>query len=154
MEFKHVMSRWDERFLELAETISSWSKDPSTQVGAVIVRPDRTVASMGFNGFPHSMPDHQQWLDNREEKYSRMIHAEINAVLHLRERANGYTIYTYPFMPCDRCMVQLAQSGIAHIKSYINTNERWEETFRKAKVYATQCGITLKLFDPATRMTA
>ena len=29
--------KWDKRFLELAKLVGSWSKDPSTQVGAVIV---------------------------------------------------------------------------------------------------------------------
>ena len=31
--------KWDDRFLELSGLIGSWSKDPSTKVGAVIVRP-------------------------------------------------------------------------------------------------------------------
>ena len=32
--------KWHGRFLDLAALISTWSKDPSTKVGAVIVRPD------------------------------------------------------------------------------------------------------------------
>jgi deoxycytidylate deaminase len=32
-------TKWDIRYLELAKHGSSWSKDPSTQTGAVIVRP-------------------------------------------------------------------------------------------------------------------
>lgn len=46
-----MLSKWDERFIELARLVATWSKDPSTKVGAVIVRPYRTVASVGFNGF-------------------------------------------------------------------------------------------------------
>ncbi|MCG8123835.1 MAG: cell division protein DedD, partial [Candidatus Thiodiazotropha taylori] len=30
------MTKWDTRFLGLAAYISAWSKDPSSQVGAVI----------------------------------------------------------------------------------------------------------------------
>ena len=29
--------KWQERYLDLAEEISKWSKDPSTQCGAVAV---------------------------------------------------------------------------------------------------------------------
>ena len=66
------IDKWDSRFLELAKLVSTWSKDPSTKTGAVIVRPDRSVASIGFNGFPVKMSDHQELYDNREEKYSRL----------------------------------------------------------------------------------
>ena len=30
-----MVSRWDQRFLDLAKQIASWSKDPSRQIGAV-----------------------------------------------------------------------------------------------------------------------
>ena len=39
------MQKWDLRFIELAKLVSTWSKDPSTKVGSVIVRPNKTVAS-------------------------------------------------------------------------------------------------------------
>ena len=35
---EHFSPAWDERFLSLAHHVSGWSKDPSTKVGAVIVR--------------------------------------------------------------------------------------------------------------------
>ena len=41
--------KWNVRFLDLARFIAAWSKDPSTKVGAVLVRPDRTIAAVGFN---------------------------------------------------------------------------------------------------------
>jgi len=34
------LARWDKKFLDLCGTVEKWSKDPSTQVGAVIVGPD------------------------------------------------------------------------------------------------------------------
>jgi deoxycytidylate deaminase len=39
--------KWDQRFMDLAAHVSTWSKDPSTKVGSVIVRLDRTVVSRG-----------------------------------------------------------------------------------------------------------
>ena len=61
--------KWDLRFLNLAQHIAEWSKDPSTKVGAIIASPDNKVISMGFNGFPQSMSDSAECLNNREEKY-------------------------------------------------------------------------------------
>jgi dCMP deaminase len=42
--------KWDKRFLDLAAHIAKWSKDPSTQVGCVVVGADREIRSTGFNG--------------------------------------------------------------------------------------------------------
>ena len=64
-----VSNKWDQRFLDIAKLVSTWSKDPSTQTGAVIVRPDRSVVSLGFNGFPKAMLDKDEWYNDRNEKY-------------------------------------------------------------------------------------
>ena len=44
-------SKWDVRFMRMAHEVASWSKDPSTKVGCVLVK-DRKIISMGYNGFP------------------------------------------------------------------------------------------------------
>src|SRR4051812_43949974 len=98
--------KWDRRFLQMARLVASWSKDPSTKCGAVIVRPDKTVASVGFNGFPKGTNDDDELYADRETKYSRVVHAEQNALIFAREPLDGYTMYTWPqgFGPtCDRC---------------------------------------------------
>ena len=41
-----IDNKWHNRFMELAEHVAQWSRDPSTKVGAVIVRPDKSVASV------------------------------------------------------------------------------------------------------------
>ncbi len=135
-------AKWDERFLGLAEHISGWSKDPSTKVGAVLVRGDKTVVSVGFNGLPRSMRDDVSRYDDRNEKYSRIIHAEMNAVLHAGENLRGTTIYTYPLGPCDRCTVHLIQSGVQRFVFPKQDNERWVESILKSKSYITECGCT------------
>lgn len=86
------VSLWDERFLKLAKEVSTWSKDPSTQTGAVIVGIDKHVISVGFNGFPRGMPDGTEIYANREEKYSRIIHCEMNALLYAHESVRGCTL--------------------------------------------------------------
>ena len=144
-----TITKWDHRFLDLAFTVSTWSKDPSTRVGAVIVRPDNTIASTGYNGFPMGMDDKTEYLENRDEKYSRVVHAEMNAILFAREPVKGYTLYTVPFMPCDRCFVHVAQAGIVRVvseKMEGEAAERWEPSFEKVRRYAKEMGIELTEF--------
>lgn len=63
------IGKWDGRFLDLAVLVGEWSKDPSTKVGAVLVRPDRTIAAVGFNGFPRGVLDHPERYEDRPTKY-------------------------------------------------------------------------------------
>jgi dCMP deaminase len=104
---------WDQRFLNLARLVASWSKDPRTQVGSVIVRPNRTIASLGFNGFPMGMNDEPALYNDRAVKHERVIHAEMNAILFATDPSlQGYTCYTWRRPPCPRCAVHLLQKGI------------------------------------------
>lgn len=140
----------DFEFLGMAEWISRWSKDPSTKVGAVIVRPDRSICSVGFNGFPQKMPDNPELYENREEKYSRIIHAEINAKIFTSEKLTGFTLYTFPMMSCDRCFVEMVQSGITRFVAPKATSEqlvRWGAAFDKVRRYAKECNVTLEEID-------
>lgn len=121
-------NKWDLRFLDLAELVGSWSKDPSTKVGAVITRGKRII-STGFNGFPVGVDDAPELYENREYKYEHIIHGEMNALLFAREDVIGTTLYTTPFMPCSRCAAMLIQAGIVRVVSYENHNPRWAGSF-------------------------
>jgi dCMP deaminase len=138
------MSEWDRRFLELGDLVASWSKDPSTKVGAVITDGHNSIISVGFNGFPRGMEDTPERLGDRDDKYSRTIHGEINALLHARgSLPEGCTLYTVPFMPCDRCVVQMLQGGIRRFVTRVATGERlerWGATFEKTRDYINECG--------------
>lgn len=139
------MNKWDNRFLDLAKFISTWSKDPSTQTGAVIVRPNKVIASVGFNGFPQNMPDVQEFYDNREEKYSRIVHCEMNALL-FANNVKGCTLYTYPFISCDRCFVHMLQAGITRFVAPKATEEqltRWGKSFERVRQYAKEANVEL-----------
>src|ERR1035437_2012178 len=104
------MADWDARFLELARLVSSWSKDPSTQVSAVITR-GKFVVSLGFNGHAKGVTDSPGRVENREVKYRTIIHAEINAILTAKQDLEGCTIYLWPFMPCSQCRSEERRVG-------------------------------------------
>ncbi len=142
-------TKWDLRFLDLAKLVSGWSKDPSTKVGAVITNGNRFI-SLGFNGFPKKMIDTEELYSDRDEKYSRIIHGEQNALIESRIDVNGFTLYTYPFMPCDRCFVIMAQAGIQRFVFPKPTEEqlgRWYNAFEKTNRYAVEMGLELAELD-------
>jgi len=105
---------WMYRFLEMAELVSTWSKDPSTKVGAVITR-DKKIISTGFNGFPPRIVDKEIWWNDRPEKYRRVVHAEMNAILHAKEDLSGCVLHVYPIPPCEICVPMVIASGITAV---------------------------------------
>lgn len=138
---------WDYRFLSMAGLVASWSKDPSTKCGAVVVRPDRTIVSTGYNGFPKGCDDNPEFYADRELKLARVVHAELNAILHAREPLNGYTMYTHPpgFGPsCDRCSAHIIQSGITrvvHVRDDSDFASRWKEPAERGLQMYEEAGV-------------
>jgi dCMP deaminase len=136
------MSKWDTRFIDLAKLVASWSKDPSTQVGAVIVDKDKRIVSTGFNGFPQGVDDEST---EREIKLLRTIHAEENALLFARRDVTGMTVYvTRP--PCARCAAKLIQSGVSRVVyplPPIDFIERWGNEMREAQAMFSQVGTVI-----------
>ncbi len=122
------------------------SRDPSTKCGAVIIRPNKTICSEGYNGFPKNMEDRDEWYGNRAEKYDRVIHAEMNAIKHAVEDIAGYTIYlTRP--PCKVCAKHLASWGIVevvwsdHSERSLTTEHKWDVA--RAKNILNDCGVKI-----------
>jgi dCMP deaminase len=108
---------WHEDFIRLAQFWADLrSKDPSTKVGAVIADVENQIVSIGYNGFPAGVLDHAELLDEKSEKYPRVVHAEANAILRAGERAVGANIYCTLF-PCSECAKLIIQSGICEVYS-------------------------------------
>ncbi len=108
------VKKWDFRFLELATVPASWSKDPSRQVGAVIVDTDRSIISVGYNGFARGVHDYEDRYKNKEIKYEMVVHAEINAILSARRDLRGSTLYC-TLLPCSRCAAIIINAGIKRV---------------------------------------
>lgn len=137
---------WDERFLRLAKEISTWSKDPSTQVGAVVVDVNRHIVATGYNGFPPGIRDDER-LESRSIKYDIVIHAEENCIIHGGSLV-GCTIYTYPLLPCSRCASKLIASGIRKVVSVPNDNERWIENINLSIELFREAGVFVHVRTP------
>ncbi len=149
--------KWDKRFLDLAEHISQWSKDPSTQVGAVIADKDNRIVSVGYNGFPKGVNDDEERYEDREQKYSLIVHAEINAILFAQKGLKNTTLYTWPLPPCERCAGFIIQSGLETVVSIdlfsdkegktTDRGYRWGESFEIAQKMFQESSVNMRIYE-------
>lgn len=139
---------WDKRFMDLAEHVSSWSKDPSTKVGAVVVDPKtRVVRGLGYNGFPRGVTDSEERLNDRPTKYSLVVHAELNAILNAKD-VEGCYLYVWPLFTCGECAKSIIQSGISRV-IVIQPNEgtSWANSFDIATKMYAESGVTVDIIQ-------
>ena len=117
--------KWDRTFMEMAVAISKMSKDPTTKVGAIIVSPDNTQISCGYNGFVCGINETpEKW--ERPKKYDYAIHAEENALLFCPFDTKESTIYC-THQCCHRCIKIVKQARIrrvVYLNEYINLEHK------------------------------
>ncbi len=143
-------SLWDKRFLDLARYVAQWSKDPSTQTGAVIVDPFRRVLSLGFNGFPRGVIDSPERLNDREIKYKMIVHCERNAIVYARTSVVGATLYTWPFASCSPCAGMVIQAGITRCVAPTPSDDilsRWRNDLEITGQMYKEAGVMLDILD-------
>lgn len=134
-------TKWDRRMLELAAHISSWSKDPSTQVGSVIYNDQFQILSVGYNGFPRGVVDDRIRYLDRETKLLFVAHAERNALDNCFVDCRGATLACTLF-PCNECAKSIIQRGITRIVSTPLPDDDWYRARHKH-------GISLTMFAEA-----
>jgi dCMP deaminase len=144
--------KWHERFLELADCIATWSKDPSRGVGAVIVSPMRQVLATGYNGLPRGFEDQPERLQ-RPVKYDLIVHAEMNAIIQCARNGIspvGATLYS-SFSPCIHCSLSIVQAGINRVvtRAIEKGDEDWSDSIEKSVVLFEEVGIEYLVLEPA-----
>ena len=143
---------WDEYFMALAKITAIRSKDPSSQVGAVIVDSNNRVLSIGYNGAPNGFADADfPWAREGEEletKYPYVCHGELNAISNFngnKQELHGAKIYVTLF-PCENCTKLIIQNGIKEViyacDKYANTNG-----VKASKIMLNKCGVKYRYFD-------
>ena len=140
---------WDEYFMSLAHLSAVRSKDPSTQVGAVIVDSNNRVVGLGYNGFPRGCDDNKfpweregEYLDT---KYAYVVHAELNAILNANKLIENCRLYVSLF-PCNECSKAIIQSGI---KEIIYESDKYKDLdqFKASKKMLEATGVKLRQLD-------
>ncbi|KAA0444226.1 MAG: dCMP deaminase family protein [Candidatus Thioglobus sp.] len=141
------ITKWDERYLRLAQEISTWSKDPSTQVGAVTVGSKKEVLSQGFNGFPRGIHDSNERYNNKSTKYSLVVHAEMNAIYNATYSGtslDGATLYIYGLPICSECAKGIIQVGIKKVIIEKSKElENWNDSVKLSKQMFDEAGVEL-----------
>lgn len=140
-----ISHRWHRRFLDLAAHVATWSKDPSTQVGCVLVNDQQQVVGMGYNGFPRGVKDEQERYDDRPTKYAMVVHAEANAILNAVGSTRG-TIAYVTHHPCASCSGLLIQAGIHCIITNPTPEglaERFKDSFAVSKVMLSESKVAI-----------
>lgn len=103
----------DDYYMGLAFFVASKSKDPNTQIGAVIVSGYNEPISTGYNGPPSNIDDELvDW--SRPAKYDFVIHAEINSITYAKSNLEGSTLYVTG-RPCKNCMLQIVSNKIKRV---------------------------------------
>lgn len=109
----HDRPSWDDTYISMARTLAKRSHDTQTQHGCVIVSQDMKPLSWGYNGFLAGIWD--DILPNtRPDKYTWMMHAEINAIMNARSSLSGGVAYITGH-PCVQCYQFMVASGISEI---------------------------------------
>lgn len=140
------MNKWDKRFFNMCELVASWSKDPSTKVGAVIVDNFNRVLSIGYNGFPRGVEDLSVRYLDCKTKYQMVIHAEENAILNATSSLENTTVYIYPLCPCSNCAARIIQAGIKTVKVLYKENNP-DRDYGPFKEMLNEAGVHLEIFN-------
>ena len=147
--FKGVrINKWDARWLEMAGIVSTWSKDPSTQIGAIAVK-DKRLISTGYNGFPRGIQDLDDRWNNREEKYKYVVHAEMNCIYNANyhnQSLKGSTMYIVGLPVCHECAKGIIQAGVIRVVAefkdaplkWAKSTEITEKMFKEAGIIYDQ----------------
>ena len=117
---------WDEYFMEMAELTAQRSTCIRRQVGAVIVREKRAIAT-GYNGAPRGLAHCEekggclrqklQIPSGQRHELCRALHAEQNAIIQAASMGHaieGGTIYI-THQPCVICAKMIVNAGIRRI---------------------------------------
>lgn len=143
-----MSAKWDTRFLGLAAHTSAWSKDPSSQVGAVITDGNRIV-SLGYNGFAAGVEDAPERLTDRNTKLNLTIHAEENAMIFAKRDLKGCTVYvTHP--PCPRCASKLIQDDIGRVVAIAPSEDflsRWADDLELSMQMYKEAGVEFVTYE-------
>lgn len=144
-------NKWDKRYLALAEQISKWSKDPSRQIGAVAVGSKGQVLAQGYNGFPRGVDDSLTSYYDRDKKYQRVVHAEMNVIYNATYNGvslDGATLYVHGLPVCSECAKGIIQVGIKKvIMPKQNIPDHWKSSWELTRSFFDQAKVEWEFID-------
>jgi dCMP deaminase len=144
------MNKWNKRFVRLAKEYSTWSKDPSSQIGAVAIDPvSKRILSGGYNGFPRGIADTPERLNDRPTKHKYVVHAEANMIYnatHAGVNLAGSHVYVWGLPICSECAKAIIQVGVSKVYIVLSTVSKspyYQESWELSKSMFEECGIEI-----------
>lgn len=140
------------RYLDLAQHVSTWSKDPSSQIGAVAVV-GNGLPIIGFNGFPRGMADDDR-LNDRPVKYKKTVHAEMNCIYNAADLGvslRDSTMFVYGLPVCGPCSLGVIQAGVKKVfmrPNYSKVTQTWIDSFQETADNFEECGVSWEVEVP------
>lgn len=146
--------------LEYTYSIALKSPDPSTQNGALIFNEVQdTILGIGYNDFPPGT-DAKYWTGPKEEKYTRVVHAETAAIIAVAQ--SGYSTIgatlVCPWAACANCAKHIAVSGIERLVRHsfedngADINSHWYTEVQTGDEILQAAGIVIIEVPPVETM--
>ena len=116
---------WDEYFMEIAHVVARRSTCLRRQIGAVIVR-DKRILATGYNGAPSGLPHcldigclrNELGIDSgTRHEICRALHSEQNAIIQAAYHGistKDSTIYC-THQPCSLCAKAIISAGVNRV---------------------------------------
>lgn len=145
MNNKLEIPSWDELFLRKVYLMARKSKDPRTQIGAVLVK-DKADFASGYNGISPMVREDIPSRHERPEKYFWYEHGERNSIYFCAFRGIstcGATMYTNG-TPCADCGRAIIRAGIVEVV----VHKQWELNLSSPK-WTESCERTRQMFNEA-----
>lgn len=142
---------WDSRFLDLAEQIAGWSKDPSRKIGAVAIGSEGQVLAQGYNGFPRGITDLEDRYNDRQEKYKLVVHAEMNVIYNAT--FNGVslkdsTLYVHGLPVCSDCAKGIIQVGVKRVvMREQEIPDIWKDSWQKTREMFDEADVKWEFYS-------
>jgi dCMP deaminase len=141
-----TLSKWDERYMDIAKRIAAWSKDPSRKIGAVAVGSKGQILSQGYNGFPRGILDSSERYNNRERKYQLVVHAEMNVIYNATFNGvslDGASMYVYGLPVCSECAKGIIQVGVRRVVILTEdvVPDIWTNSFKITEEVLSEAGV-------------
>ncbi len=146
-----LSNKWHLRYLGLAREVSTWSKDPSKQVGAVAVGSKGQVLAQGYNGFPRGIYDGNIRYNDRKTKYQLVVHAEQNVIYNATYNGvslDKSTLYVWGLPVCCECAKGIVQVGIKRvIMPAADYPDVWLDSFDHTSDMFGEAGIEYEFIE-------
>lgn len=141
-------------FMQVARFYAqTFSKDPSTKVGAILVDPvDFTQLTQGYNGMPRGVDESKPERQERPLKYAFYEHAERNAIYNLARpllKGSIAVTTTVPSLSCARALISVGACEV-----YVPAPMAMSEELEVALALFAETGVKVGYFFSTGGMPA